>query len=79
MPGTRSVAVACTSALGEASSGINESGVPTLSPLSLAEDIHQSSRRWESICRLAVDVKGSRQMLFWKKRKRTLTISPCLC
>lgn len=64
--GTRNVAVAYTSALREASSGINESGVPTLCPLNLAEKLYKSSQRWESICHRAgellsehaVDVEG---------------------
>jgi hypothetical protein len=66
IPGTRSVAVAYASALRGASSGIDESGVPTLCPLALAEDLYQSLLRWQSICQRAVallsehavDVKG---------------------
>lgn len=58
IPGTRSVAVAYTSALREASSGINESGIPTLCPLRLVEDLYQSLLRWESICRRAGELLG---------------------
>lgn len=69
--------MAYASALREACTGIDESGVPTLCPLGLAEDLYQSLRRWESICRRAerlltehaVDVKGEEAEIILEEAK----------
>lgn len=48
--------MAYVSALKGRTGSLNEAGIPTTCPRDFAKGLHDSARRWESICRQAVDL-----------------------
>lgn len=53
--GTRKSVLAYITALRERAGGLDE-GIPTTCPRDFAKGLHDSARRWESICRRAVEL-----------------------